>query len=585
MKLKRTHKCGKIRSENIGEEVIVSGWVQKRRDHGGLIFIDIRDRSGIVQTVFNPDNQDIFEEAENLRAEYVVSVKAKVRKRPDGNINSEMKTGEIELDVKDLEILDEAETPPFHVENSADVSDDLRLKYRYIDLRRPFMKNIIKMRHQAMKITRDYLVNNDFWEIETPILTKSTPEGARDYLVPSRVKEGKFFALPQSPQLFKQLLMMSGMERYFQIARCFRDEDLRANRQPEFTQIDLEMSFVEKEDIFEIVEGLVKNIFEIANIEVPSEIKEMSYYEAIEKYGSDKPDLRFGMTLKDISDIVEDSDFNIFSGTVKKGGQVKGITVKNGADLSRSQIDNYTDYVKEFEAKGLAWIALENNEIKSPIAKFLSEDEIDKIIKKMEAESGDLMLFVADSKKVVANSLGNLRLKVAKDFNMIPENEYEFIWIVDFPLFEYDEKENSLKPQHHPFTAPRNEDIELLSTDPRKVRSDAYDLVLNGEELGGGSIRIHDTEVQQKVFNALEMSEEEAEEKFGFLLEAFKYGTPPHGGIAFGFDRMLQIMSGADSIRDVIAFPKTQSATSPLTNAPSSVSKEQLEELKIKLDI
>ena len=585
MKLKRTHKCGKIRSENIGEEVIVSGWVQKRRDHGGLIFIDIRDRSGIVQTVFNPDNQDIFEEAENLRAEYVVSVKAKVRKRPDGNINSEMKTGEIELDVKDLEILDEAETPPFHVENSADVSDDLRLKYRYIDLRRPFMKNIIKMRHQAMKITRDYLVNNDFWEIETPILTKSTPEGARDYLVPSRVKEGKFFALPQSPQLFKQLLMMSGMERYFQIARCFRDEDLRANRQPEFTQIDLEMSFVEKEDIFEIVEGLVKNIFEIANIEVPSEIKEMSYYEAIEKYGSDKPDLRFGMTLKDISDIVEDSDFNIFSGTVKKGGQVKGITVKNGADLSRSQIDNYTDYVKEFEAKGLAWIALENNEIKSPIAKFLSEDEIDKIIKKMEAESGDLMLFVADSKKVVANSLGNLRLKVAKDFNMIPENEYEFIWIVDFPLFEYDEKENSLKPQHHPFTAPRNEDIELLSTDPRKVRSDAYDLVLNGEELGGGSIRINDKELQEKVFNALNIDKKEASDKFGFLLEAFEYGTPPHGGIAFGLDRIIMILSSVDSIRDVIAFPKTQKATSPLTGAPSFVTKKQLKELNIKTDL
>lgn len=585
MKLKRTHKCGKIRSDNIGEEVVVSGWVQKRRDHGGLIFIDIRDRSGIVQTVFNPDNQNIFEEAENLRAEYVVSVKANVRKRPEGNINPEMKTGEIELEVKDLEILDEAETPPFHVENSAEVSDDLRLKYRYIDLRRPFMKKIIKMRNKAMKITRDYLVDNDFWEIETPILTKSTPEGARDYLVPSRVKEGKFFALPQSPQLFKQLLMMSGMERYFQIARCFRDEDLRANRQPEFTQIDLEMSFVEKEDIFEVVEGLVKNIFEIADIKVPNEIKEMSYYEAIEKYGSDKPDLRFGMTLKDISDIVKDSDFNIFSGTVNNGGQVKGITVKNGADLSRSQIDNYTDYVKEFEAKGLAWIALKNNEIKSPIAKFLSEEEIDQIIEKMGAESGDLMLFVADSKKVVANSLGNLRLKVAEDFDMIPEDKYEFIWIVDFPLFEYDEKEDSLKPQHHPFTAPRDEDIELLSTDPKKVRSDAYDLVLNGEELGGGSIRIHDTEVQQKVFNALEMSEEEAEEKFGFLLEAFKYGTPPHGGIAFGFDRMLQIMSGADSIRDVIAFPKTQSATSPLTNAPSSVSKEQLEELKIKLDI
>ncbi|MGM0437198.1 MAG: aspartate--tRNA ligase [Bacillota bacterium] len=585
MELKRTHKCGKISSEDIDEKVVISGWVQKRRDHGGLMFIDIRDRSGIVQTVFDPDNKNIFELAEDLRAEYVVSIKGKVSKRPEGNINPEMDTGKIEIEVEELEILDEAETPPFHVENSIDVSEDLRLKYRYIDLRRPFMKKIMKLRHKAMKRTRDYLVENDFWEIETPILTKSTPEGARDYLVPSRVKAGKFFALPQSPQLFKQLLMMSGMERYFQIARCFRDEDLRANRQPEFTQIDLEMSFVEKKDIFEIVEGLVKEVFEIANINVPKNIEKMSYYEAIDKYGSDKPDLRFEMTLKDISDIVKDSDFNIFSGTVNNGGQVKGITVKNGADLSRSQIDNYTDYVKQFEAKGLAWIALKNDEIKSPIAKFLADEEIEAIIEKMEAKPGDLMLFVADSKKVVANSLGNLRLKVAEDLDLIPENEYKFIWIVDFPLFEYDEKENRYAPQHHPFTAPLDEDIELLSTDPGKVRSDAYDLVLNGEELGGGSIRIHDTEIQQKVFNALKMSEEEAKEKFGFLLEAFKYGTPPHGGIAFGFDRMLQIMSGADSIRDVIAFPKTQSATSPLTDAPSSVSKEQLDELKIKLDI
>lgn len=585
MELKRTHKCGKISSEDIDKKVVISGWVQKRRDHGGLMFIDIRDRSGIVQTVFDPDKKNIFELAEDLRAEYVVSIKGKVTKRPEGNINPDMDTGKIEIEVEELEILDEAETPPFHVENSIDVSEDLRLKYRYIDLRRPFMKEIMKLRHKAMKRTRDYLVENDFWEIETPILTKSTPEGARDYLVPSRVKAGKFFALPQSPQLFKQLLMMSGMERYFQIARCFRDEDLRANRQPEFTQIDLEMSFVEKEDIFEIVEGLVKDVFEIANINVPQNIEKMSYYEAIDKYGSDKPDLRFEMTLKDISDIVKDSNFNIFSGTVNNGGQVKGITVKGGADLSRSQIDNYTDYVKKFEAKGLAWIALKNDEIKSPIAKFLADEEIEAIIEKMEAKPGDLMLFVADSKKVVANSLGNLRLKVAEDFDLIPEDKYKFIWIVDFPLFEYDEKENRYAPQHHPFTAPLDEDIELLSTNPNKVRSDAYDLVLNGEELGGGSIRIHDTEIQQKIFNTLKMSEEEANEKFGFLLEAFKYGTPPHGGIAFGFDRMLQIMSGADSIRDVIAFPKTQSATSPLTNAPSSVSKEQLDELKIKVDI
>jgi len=584
MELKRTHKCGKISSDNLNEEIVISGWVQKRRNHGGLIFIDIRDRSGILQVVFDPEQKEIFELAKDLRAEYVVSVKGKVKKRPEGNINSEMDTGKFEIEVEELEILDEADTPPFQVKDHVDVSEDLRLKYRYMDLRRPFMKEIMKLRHQAMKKTRDYLVKKDFWEIETPILTKSTPEGARDYLVPSRVKAGNFFALPQSPQLFKQLLMMSGMERYFQIARCFRDEDLRANRQPEFTQIDLEMSFVEKEDIFKIVEGLVEEVFEIVDIKVPENIERMSYYEAMEKYGSDKPDLRFDMKLKDISDIVKDSDFNIFSSTVNDGGQVKGITVKNGADFSRSQIDNYTDYVKQFGAKGLAWISLKKNEIKSPIAKFLADKEIEDIKNKMEAEAGDLMLFVADSKKVVADSLGNLRVKLAEDLDLIPENEYKFVWVVDFPLFEYDEKEKRFAPQHHPFTAPLDEDIELIESDPAKVRSDAYDLVLNGEELGGGSIRIHDTEIQQKVFNALEMAEEEAEEKFGFLLEAYKYGTPPHGGIAFGFDRMMQIMSGADSIRDVIAFPKTQSATSPLTDAPSAVSKEQLAELKIKLD-
>ena len=584
MDLKRTHKCGNISSKNAGENVVVAGWVQRRRDHGGLIFIDLRDRSGIVQTVVNPDNKEIFNKAEGLRSEYVVALKGEVRKRPEGNINEDMDTGDIEIDVNKIEILDEAETPPFHVENSIDVSENLRLKYRYIDLRRPFMKDIIKLRHKAMKKTRDYLVDNGFWEIETPILTKSTPEGARDYLVPSRVKEGKFFALPQSPQLFKQLLMASGMEKYFQIARCFRDEDLRANRQPEFTQIDLEMSFIEREDVFEIVEGLIKEIFAITDIDVPDEIPIMSYDRAIEEYGSDKPDLRFDMKLKNISSIVKDSEFNIFSGTVKSGGEVKGITVKNAADFSRSQIDEYTDYVKMFGAKGLAWIAVREDGLKSPIAKFLSDDEIENIIQEMGANKGDLMLFVADKPKVVANSLGNLRLKVADDLDLIPEDEYEFSWVVDFPLFEYDEEEDRYDSQHHPFTAPLEKDIELLDSNPGEVRSDAYDLVLNGEELCGGSIRIHDEELQQKVFTALKIDEKEAKEKFGFLLEAFKYGTPPHGGVAFGFDRMIQIMAGVDSIRDVIAFPKTQSATSPLTDAPSSVSKDQLDELNIKLD-
>lgn len=585
MELKRTHKCGRLDSENIEDNVVVAGWVQKRRDHGGLIFIDIRDRSGIVQTVFNPDNETVFNKAENLRAEYVVALRGEVRKRPDGNINAEMMTGEVEIEVEELEVLDEAETPPFQVKDSIDVGENLRLKYRYIDLRRPFMKNIIKLRHKAMKRTRDYLVERDFWEIETPILTKSTPEGARDYLVPSRVKPGNFFALPQSPQLFKQLLMVSGMEKYFQIARCFRDEDLRANRQPEFTQIDVEMSFIEREDVFELVEGLVKDVFEIVDIDVPEEIPVMSYDTAIEEYGSDKPDLRFGMKLKDISEIVVDSDFNIFSGTVRDGGQVKGIRVEGGAEFSRKEIDDYTDYVKKFGAKGLAWMALKKDELKSPIAKFLSKTEIEKIIKKMEAKTGDLLLFVADSSKVVASSLGNLRLKVADDLELILQDEYEFTWIVDFPLFEYDEDAERYVAQHHPFSAPLDKDIELLDSNPAEVRSDAYDLVLNGEELCGGSIRIHDEKLQQKVFNALNIAEEEAEEKFGFLLEAFKYGTPPHGGVAFGFDRMLQIMAGADSIRDVIAFPKTQTSTSPLTNAPSTVSKEQLEELKIKLDL
>lgn len=439
------------------------------------------------------------------------------------------------------------------------------------------------MRHQVTKTTRDYLDQNGFWEIETPILTKSSPEGARDYLVPSRVNPGEFFALPQSPQIFKQLLMVSGMERYFQIARCFRDEDLRANRQPEFTQIDMEMSFVKQEEVMEITEGLMKELFSIGEIEVPNKIERMTYEEAINRFGSDKPDLRFGMELKDLSELVKDSDFNIFSGTVAKGGQVKGINFKGGADSPRSTIDGFEEYVKMFKAKGLAWIALRENGLKSPIAKFLSEAEIEAIKSKLEAQKGDLLLIVADQASFVAAALGNLRLKIAKENGLIPAEVYKFVWIIDFPLFEYDENEDRLTAIHHPFTAPNEEDVNKLDSDPTSVRSKAYDLVLNGEELGGGSIRINNNKLQEKVFSALNISQKEQEDKFGYLLEAFDYGTPPHGGIAFGLDRLMMIISRTSSIRDVIAFPKTQKATSPLTNAPAKVDKKQLKELGISL--
>ena len=445
------------------------------------------------------------------------------------------------------------------------------------------MRKIMGLRHRITKATRDYLDQNGFWEIETPILTKSTPEGARDYLVPSRINQGHFFALPQSPQIFKQLLMVSGMERYFQIARCFRDEDLRANRQPEFTQIDMEMSFVTREDIFEITNGLMNKIFSEADIDVPEEIEKMSYDEAMARFGTDKPDLRFGMELKDISELVADSEFNIFSGTVSKGGQVKAINFKGGADSPRSKIDEFEEYAKLFKAKGLAWIALKKDGIKSPIAKFLSESEIETIFTKMNAEEGDLLLIVADKASVTAAALGNLRLKIAKENNLIPSEVYKFVWIVDFPLFEYNEDENRFAAKHHPFAAPVEEDIEKLTNDPASVRADAYDLVLNGEELGGGSIRINNRKLQEKVFSVLSLTEEEQQEKFGFLLEAFDYGTPPHGGIAFGLDRLMMITARTDSIRDVIAFPKTQRATSPLTNAPSKVAKKQLKELGISI--
>lgn len=583
--LKRTHLCGKLNRTNVGETVVLMGWIHRRRDLGGLIFIELRDRSGIVQVVFNPEinDDDTFRLANKLRSEYVVAIKGRVEARPEENINPELPTGEIEISGLEMKILDSAKTTPFQIKDETDVSEEVRLKYRYLDLRRPKMQAILGLRHRVTKITRDYLDEMGFWEIETPILTKSTPEGARDYLVPSRVNPGCFYALPQSPQIFKQLLMVAGIERYFQIARCFRDEDLRANRQPEFTQIDIEMSFITREDIFQLVDGLMRRLFNLIDVELPAEIPVMTYAEAMDRFGSDKPDLRFGMELKDISEAVKDSEFKVFSATINGGGQVKGINFKGGADTPRRTIDGYVDYVKEFGAKGLAWMSLKDGEIKSQIAKFLSSEEIENIIRLMEGEEGDLLLFVADKPAVVADALGNLRLKIAREAGLIPEDTYKFLWVVDFPMFEYDEEEGRFVAVHHPFTAPLDEDIELLETAPEKMRSKAYDLVLNGEELGGGSIRINNRELQEKVFTALGIGEEEAREKFGFMLEAFEYGTPPHGGIAFGLDRLIMILSGSNSIRDVIAFPKTQKATSLLDNAPSPVSEKQLRELGIKL--
>ena len=580
----RTHNCGEIRLEEENNEVTIMGWVQKRRDHGGVIFIDLRDRSGFVQIVFNPDiSKEAFQNADQLRSEYVIAVKGTVRKRPEGNINDELPTGRIEVEGHQLKILDKAETTPFEIEDNVKPGENLRLKYRYLDLRRPMMRDMMELRHRVVKRTRDFLDENDFLEIETPLLTKSTPEGARDYLVPSRINPGQFYALPQSPQLFKQLLMVSGMERYFQIAKCFRDEDLRANRQPEFTQIDIEMSFVTRDDIFEITEDLLREVFAIQDIELPEEIPVMTYQEAIDKYGLDKPDLRFEMKLKDISDIVADSDFNIFSGTVSSGGQVKGLTVKEGANFSRSQIDELEDFVKLYDAKGLAWIMKKDNEIKSPIAKFLSEEELNNIVKRMNAEDGDLMLFVADKPNIVANALGHLRVHLGEKLDLIDKDKYEFTWIIDFPLFEYKEEEGRYAAKHHPFTSPLPEDIDKLDDDLGKVKANSYDIVLNGEELGGGSIRISNKKLQHKIFDKMNFTEEEIQNKFGFLMDAFEYGTPPHGGIALGLDRLIMILGNTDSIRNVIAFPKTQKATSPLTDAPSKVDQKQLDELHIKL--
>ncbi|WP_415534205.1 aspartate--tRNA ligase [Dehalobacter sp. 4CP] len=580
-------EAGTLNRKNAGKKVKLLGWIQTRRDHGGVIFVDLRDRSGIVQIVFNPDMPaNAFNQAEKLRSEYVIKAEGLVRVRPEGSENPNMVTGEIEVVIENLEILNKAKTPPFYIQDNVDVDESVRLKHRYLDLRRTEMQNIFKIRHRVTKIMRDFLDSEGFLEIETPILAKSTPEGARDYLVPSRVNQGTFYGLPQSPQIFKQLLMVAGMEKYFQIARCFRDEDLRADRQPEFTQLDLEMSFIEIEDLLPMMENLIAKIFrEVKGIEITLPIPRLTYQEAMERYGSDKPDTRFVMELIDVAPVVKDSGFKVFADVIAKGGRVKGICAKGCAGMPRREIDALTKFVSIYGAKGLAYIVMDPEGMKSPILKFFTEQEINALLAAMGAETGDILFFVADKESVVHNALGNLRLELAKRMELIREDVINCLWVTEFPLFEYDEEEKRYVAIHHMFTSPMNEDIALLDSDPLKVRAKAYDMVLNGMELGGGSIRIHQRDVQEKIFDLIGLSSEEAKEKFGYLLEAFEYGTPPHGGIAFGLDRITMILSGRDNIRDVIAFPKTQSASCLLTQAPSPVVDSQLKELHIKLDL
>lgn len=583
--MKRTHHCGELRATNEGQEVVLCGWVSHRRDHGGLIFIDLRDRSGLVQLVFAEDKigADQFPKAESLRSEFVVAVRGKVSLRDKETINPNMETGEIEIYAEELRILNKALTPPFYIQDGIDVDENVRLKYRYLDLRRPEMQKNIMLRHRVTKLMRDYFDEHGFLEIETPMLTKSTPEGARDYLVPSRVNPGKFYALPQSPQIFKQLLMVAGYEKYFQIVRCFRDEDLRADRQPEFTQLDIEMSFVDQDYILNLMEGLVSGLFEkTIGEKVQTPFLRMTWDEAMERYGSDKPDIRFGMELMDISEYVKGSDFKVFKSVLDNGGQVKVIKVDGYANIPRRELDGLVEYAQRYGAKGLAWIQYTETEIKSPFKKFYSEETFQKIKEATNAQTGDLLLVVADKPLVVAQALGELRLEMGRRRGLINENEYKFLWVVDFPMFEYDEENKRWKAMHHPFTAPRDEDVQYLTTDPGRVKAKAYDMVLNGVEIGGGSLRIYNSDTQEKVFEAIGLTPEQAHEKFGFMLDAFKYGTPPHGGLAFGLDRMVMLMAKRNSIRDVIPFPKTQSAGCLMTQAPSEVDVKQLRELSIR---
>ncbi|MDR0406071.1 MAG: aspartate--tRNA ligase [Clostridiales bacterium] len=584
--LKRTHYCGEVSKNDVGGTVTLMGWAARNRDLGGVIFIDLRDRAGIVQIVFNEQSgADVFQLAESVRGEYVIGAEGVVRERAPETVNANIKTGEIEVVVSRLVIYSKAETPPFYIEEGIDTNEQVRLKYRYLDLRRPDMQRNMILRHKACKIARDYFDSHGFLEIETPMLTKSTPEGARDYLVPSRVHHGAFYALPQSPQQYKQLLMLSGMDRYFQIARCFRDEDLRADRQPEFTQIDLEMSFVETDDVIAVNEGMLAEMFEkTLGLKIPLPFPRLSYQEAMERFGSDKPDTRFGLELIQMTDVVAGCGFKVFADVAASGGSVRAINVKGAADkLSRRDLDALVDFVKIYRAKGLAWFVVTEGEIKSPVTKFLTEDETNAILKRANAEIGDVVLFVADKDAIVFDALGALRSELARRLDLIDSSKFNFLWVTEFPLLEYDDAEKRYTAKHHPFTAPMDEDLGYLDTDPLKARAKAYDVILNGCELGGGSIRIYDGDLQTKLFTLLGFTQEAARERFGHLLDAFKYGTPPHGGMAYGLDRLIMLLTGSDSIRDVMAFPKVQTASEVMTNAPDAVDPKQLMELGIKI--
>ncbi|WP_438434399.1 aspartate--tRNA ligase [Gorillibacterium sp. sgz500922] len=585
MTLARTHQCGLLTKEQIGQEVTLNGWVQRRRDLGGVLFIDLRDRSGIVQIVFNPDySGDALKIADRARTEYVLAVKGTVIARSADTVNPNLKTGDIEVRITEIEILNSAKTPPFFIEDGVEVDEALRLKYRYLDLRRPEMQRTLYLRSKAAKVFRDFLDENGFLEVETPILTASSPEGARDYLVPSRVHEGEFYALPQSPQIFKQLLMVSGVERYYQMARCFRDEDLRADRQPEFTQIDIETSFMDERKLQDMMEELMVRLFrETKNIEIPRPFQRLTWAEAMDKYGSDKPDLRFGLELADVSDLVKDSGVKVFASVVAGGGIVKALNAKGCGSWSRKELDDLAPFASRYGGKGLAWIQVKEGEWKGPIVKFLTETDIAALTERLGAEEGDVLIFSADKFKVVNDVLGNLRLKIGRDLGLIDESAYKFAWVVDFPLLSYDEEAGRYVAEHHPFTRPKDEDLHYFDTEPLKIRAQAYDIVLNGYEVGGGSQRIYRRDVQEKMFDALGFTPEQAKASFGYLMEAFEYGTPPHGGIAFGFDRLVMLLAGRTNLRETIAFPKTASATDLLTNAPTPVDDKQLEELSIRI--
>jgi len=584
--MKRSCYCGKVDESFIGKEIVVSGWVHSRRDHGGVIFIDLRDREGLVQIVFQPEKKEIFSKAEHLRSEYVLSVKGLVRNRPEGTVNPNMFTGKVEIVINELEIINTSPVLPLEVDDYKETSEEIRLKYRYLDLRRPsFQKNFI-IRHKISQTIRQYLNNEGFLEIETPFLTKSTPEGARDFLVPARLSHGCFYALPQSPQIFKQILMVAGFDKYYQIARCFRDEDLRADRQLEFTQVDMEMSFIDEEDIMTIVENMLSKIFkDVLNKEIKTPFERMPYDEAMLRFGSDKPDTRFAMEIKDFTKELANCGFGVFKNVIAKGNVVRGLCITGGAKFSRSEIDGLTKFVGEFGAKGLAWMKITSNGAESNIVKFFTKEEIDTIINKLEAKDGDLVVFLADEPEIVAQGLGALRIKMGKELGLIDKNKFNFLWVVDFPLFAWDKEEKRWVANHHPFTAVKDEDVDKLTQEQAgKAKARAYDVILNGVELGGGSIRIHKSDMQAKVFNLLNITEESAKEKFGFLLDALTYGAPPHGGLAIGFDRLCALLVGEESIREVIAFPKTQKAICPLSNAPAEVAEKQLRELGIKIN-